>query len=81
VRTVTYAKVNLCGHVCHTLSLSFCPHNPCLFRPGVWLVEILIKGKIFKDAAAVAVVVAVTTAPAGRRMNIKNEEKSEANPS
>jgi len=67
---------------CLPYSVSFCPHNPCLFRPGVWLVEILIKGKIFKDAAAVAVVVvAVATAPAGRRMNIKNEEKSEANPS
>jgi len=66
---------------CLPYSVSFCPHNPCLFRPGVWLVEILIKGKIFKDAAAVAVVVVVATAPAVRRMNIKNEEKSEANPS
>jgi len=60
------------------LSLSFCPHNPCLFRPGVWLVEILIKGKIFKDAAAVAVVVAVATAPAVRRMNIKMRRKKKA---
>lgn len=40
-----------------------------LFRSAVWLVEILIKGKIFKDAAAVAA--AVPTAPPAGRMNTK----------
>lgn len=42
-----------------------------LFRSAVWLVEILIKGKIFKDAAAVAAAVP-TTPPAGR-MNTKKK--------
>jgi len=49
-----------------------------LFRSAVWLVEILIKGKIFKDAAAVAA--AVPTAPPAGRMNTKKKH-SEANQS